>query len=249
MPDQRTLLQIQDVHKRYGQVEVLKGISIDVAKGERIAIIGRSGSGKSTLLRCVNGLEGVEKGRILFDGSEVSPTKRGIQSLRARIGFVFQNFNLFPHLTALDNVALGPRVVKHVPRDAAQARAVEALRSVGLAEKVNAMPDELSGGQQQRVAIARALAMDPQLMLFDEPTSALDPELIGEVLVAIRDLALTGMTMLLVTHEMRFARRVADRVIFIDQGRLVIDAEPERVFGADAPEAVRTFVSMTEHEV
>jgi ABC-type polar amino acid transport system ATPase subunit len=249
MLDSPSLLEIRDVHKRYGQIEVLNGVSTSVAVGERIAIIGRSGSGKSTLLRCVNGLEAVDAGKIVFEHEEMSPSRRGIQSLRARIGFVFQSFNLFPHLTALENIALGPRVVKRFPAPLARERAVKALQSVGLVDKINAMPDELSGGQQQRVAIARALAMDPRMMLFDAPTSALDPELVNEVLIVIRNLAEAGMTMLLVTHEMRFAHRVADRVIFIDGGKIVVEAEPNFVFGRDAPEAVRTFVRLSEHDV
>jgi ABC-type polar amino acid transport system ATPase subunit len=249
MAESGPLLQIHDVHKWYGRLEVLKGVSANVNVGERVVIIGRSGSGKSTLLRCVNGLEAFDRGNITFGGLEVSPSRPGIQSIRARIGFVFQNFNLFPHLTALENAALGPRVVKRLGQEAARGRAAEALRSVGLADKVNSMPDELSGGQQQRVAIARSLAMDPQMMLFDEPTSALDPELIGEVLAVIRDLARAGMTMVLVTHEMRFARQVADRVLFIDGGLIVMDAPPEHLFGRDAPESVRAFLSQTEHEI
>jgi ABC-type polar amino acid transport system ATPase subunit len=249
MAESPPLLQIRDVHKWYGRLEVLKGVSTDVKVGERVVIIGRSGSGKSTLLHCVNGLEAFEKGSIVFDGLEVSPSRPGIQSIRAKIGFVFQSFNLFPHLTALENAALGPRVVKRFRPDAARERAAKALRSVGLADKMNSMPSELSGGQQQRVAIARSLAMDPQLMLFDEPTSALDPELIGEVLVVIRDLARAGMTMVLVTHEMRFARKVGDRILFIDGGSIVIDAPPEVIFGGDAPASVRTFLSQTEHDI
>jgi ABC-type polar amino acid transport system ATPase subunit len=243
------LLKVVDVRKRYGRLEVLKGVSASVRVGERVVIIGRSGSGKSTLLRCVNGLEAVDEGNVIFDGLVVSPSRPGIQSIRAKIGFVFQNFNLFPHLTALENAALGPRVVKRVGQETARNRAVEALRSVGLADKINSMPGELSGGQQQRVAIARSLAMDPQMMLFDEPTSALDPELVGEVLVVIRDLARAGMTMVLVTHEMRFARQVADRVLFIDEGTVVMDAPTKHVFSRDAPESVRAFLSLTEHEI
>ncbi len=243
------LLQIRNVHKWYRRLEVLKGVSGNVHVGERVVIIGRSGSGKSTLLRCVNGLESIDKGSIIFEGLDVSPTRPGIQTIRAKIGFVFQSFNLFPHLTALENAALGPRVVKRLGRDTARDRAVEALRSVGLVDKINSMPDELSGGQQQRVAIARSLAMDPQMMLFDEPTSALDPELIGEVLLVIRDLARAGMTMLLVTHEMRFARQVADRILFIDGGSIMMDAPPEQAFSRDAPESVRAFLRQTEHEI
>lgn len=243
------LVSIRGVRKSYGSIEVLRGIDLDIHTGERIAVIGRSGSGKSTLLRCINGLEPIDAGTILFEGRPVEARSRRVREIREQIGFVFQNFNLFPHLTALDNAAIGLRVVKHVGAQAAAAAARAALAQVGLAEKADAQPSQLSGGQQQRVAIARALAMEPKLLLFDEPTSALDPELIAEVLIVIRQLAASRRTMVLVTHEMRFASRVADRVIFIDQGRIEFEGLPAVAFGDDAPVSVKSFVRLTEHEV
>lgn len=243
------ILAVTDLHKSYGDHGVLNGVSIDVEPGQRVAVIGRSGSGKSTLLRCINGLEGWDAGSIAFDGQPVDPRRREIRRIREQIGFVFQSFNLFPHLSALDNVALGLRVVRHMKRPDAQARALAALESVGMVEKAHAAPASLSGGQQQRVAIARAMAMEPKLFLFDEPTSALDPELVGEVLEVIRDLAIAGRTMILVTHEMRFARRVADRVVFLDGGRIEADGSPDHVFGSEAPPRVKDFLRQTSHDV
>jgi ABC-type polar amino acid transport system ATPase subunit len=243
------ILQINDIHKAYGAVEVLKGISLELEPGEVIALIGRSGSGKSTLLRCVNGLEAIDRGSIVFEDRHVDPRSREIRAIRARIGFVFQHFNLFPHLDARGNVALGLQMVKGMTKQQSLERAEAALARVGLSDKATVHPAQLSGGQQQRVAIARALAMDPQLMLFDEPTSALDPELVGEVLAVIRDLALEGRTMLLATHEMRFAKRVADRVVYLDGGVCEAQGSPEEMFGPAAPEPVRGFLKHIEHEV
>ncbi|KNY20723.1 amino acid ABC transporter ATP-binding protein [Methylobacterium sp. ARG-1] len=215
------MIVLQDVRKHYGSLEVIKGVSAEVAKGEVVCIIGPSGSGKSTLLRCINGLEAYDGGEIRVDGQRVDRDKRSIQTIRTRVSMVFQRFNLFANRTALENVVEGPVHVKREPRAEVEERARALLARVGLAGKEHARPNELSGGQQQRVAIARALAMRPEAILFDEPTSALDPELVGDVLRVMRGLADEGMTMLVVTHEMGFAREVADRVLFLDGGRLV----------------------------
>ncbi|MCB4804616.1 polar amino acid transport system ATP-binding protein [Methylobacterium brachiatum] len=215
------MIVLEDVRKHYGSLEVIKGVSAEVAKGEVVCIIGPSGSGKSTLLRCINGLEAYDGGEIRVDGQRVDRDKRSIQTIRTRVSMVFQRFNLFANRTALENVVEGPVHVKRDPRAEVEERARALLARVGLAGKEHARPNELSGGQQQRVAIARALAMRPEAILFDEPTSALDPELVGDVLRVMRGLADEGMTMLVVTHEMGFAREVADRVLFLDGGRLV----------------------------
>jgi polar amino acid transport system ATP-binding protein len=215
------VIVLQDVRKHYGALEVIKGVSAEVTKGEVVCIIGPSGSGKSTLLRCINGLEAYDGGEIRVDGQRVDRDKRSIQTIRTRVSMVFQRFNLFANRTALENVVEGPVHVKREPRAEVEERARALLARVGLAGKEHARPNELSGGQQQRVAIARALAMRPEAILFDEPTSALDPELVGDVLGVMRGLADEGMTMLVVTHEMGFAREVADRVLFLDGGRLV----------------------------
>jgi polar amino acid transport system ATP-binding protein len=242
------LVRCLNVHKRFGEVEVLRGVDAEVARGEVVVLCGPSGSGKSTLLRCINHLERLDDGRIYVDGELVGyreqngklveDKEREIARKRAAIGMVFQRFNLFPHLTALENVSLGPKSVLKLPRKVADERARDLLKSVGLLEKVDAHPSQLSGGQQQRVAIARALAMNPKLMLFDEPTSALDPELVGEVLEVIQLLARDGMTMIVVTHEMGFAREVAQRMLFIDEGVIVEEGAPEHFF--TAPEHPRT---------
>lgn len=224
------LLRVEDLHKRYGKEEVLKGVSFSLDKGETKVIIGPSGTGKSTLLRCINRLTEPDRGRIWLEDVEITSPKVNINRIRAQIGFVFQDFNLFTHLTALDNVRLGLIRVKRMSKKEATARAMQELARVGLADKANAYPAELSGGQQQRVSIARALAMDPKLILFDEPTSALDPELIGEVLAVMEDLAQSGMTMLVVTHEMGFARTVADEIIFMEKGVIVEQGPPEQLF-------------------
>lgn len=226
------LLRVEDLHKRYGKEEVLKGVSFSLDKGETKVIIGPSGTGKSTLLRCINRLTEPDRGHIWLEDVEITSPKVNINRIRAQIGFVFQDFNLFTHLTALDNVRLGLIRVKGMSKKEATARAMEELARVGLADKANAYPAELSGGQQQRVSIARALAMDPKLILFDEPTSALDPELIGEVLTVMEDLAKSGMTMLVVTHEMGFARTVADEIIFMEKGVIVEQGPPDQIFGS-----------------
>jgi polar amino acid transport system ATP-binding protein len=215
------MIELRDVHKSFGRLEVLKGITASVAKSEVVCIIGPSGSGKSTILRCINGLENYQAGDILVEGARVERDTPSIVAIRTKVSMVFQRFNLFPHRTALENVIEGPIYVKQEPRHEATARGHELLAKVGLADKANSFPAQLSGGQQQRVAIARALAMQPAAILFDEPTSALDPELVGDVLSVMRKLAEDGMTMLVVTHEMGFAREVADRVLFIDGGVIV----------------------------
>ena len=224
------ILEVEDLHKRYGREEVLCGVSFEVQRGETKVIIGPSGTGKSTLLRCINRLTPPDKGRVWLDGVEVTDPKTNINRIRAAIGFVFQDFNLFTHLTALDNVRLGLLKVKGLDRRKATEVALEELRRVGLADKAGAYPAELSGGQQQRVSIARALAMDPKVILFDEPTSALDPELIGEVLEVMIDLAREGMTMVVVSHEMGFARSVADEIIFMEGGVIVEQGPPQQLF-------------------
>jgi len=227
-----SLLQVENIHKRYGKEEVLKGVSFALERGETKVVIGPSGTGKSTLLRCINRLTPPDQGRVWLDGSEVTGAHAEINTLRTQIGFVFQHFNLFSHLTALANVRIGPVRVKHMKKDPATRLAMEELERVGLGDKANAYPAQLSGGQQQRVSIARALAMSPKLILFDEPTSALDPELIGEVLYVMIDLAKSGMTMLVVTHEMGFARSVADEIIFMEHGVIVEQGEPQQMFCA-----------------
>jgi len=224
------LLRVEDIHKTYGDLEVLKGVSFTVQKGETKVIIGPSGTGKSTLLRCINRLTPPDKGRVWLEGVEVTHTKSRINKLRAQIGFVFQDFNLFSHLTALDNVRIGLVKVKGLKKDIATKLAMRELERVGLRDKANAYPAQLSGGQQQRVSIARALAMDPKLILFDEPTSALDPELIGEVLTVMISLAKEGMTMVVVPHEMGFARAVADEIIFMEHGVIVEQGPPQQLF-------------------
>jgi len=215
------MIEIRSLHKSYGSLQVIKGIDASVAKGEVVCIVGPSGSGKSTILRCINGLESYEGGVIEIDGIKVERKSATIKAIRTEVAMVFQRFNLFPHRTVLENVIEGPVYVKKENREQAITHAMELLESVGLAEKAEAFPAQLSGGQQQRIAIARALAMRPKAILFDEPTSALDPELVGDVLDVMRRLAETGMTMVVVTHEMQFAREVADRVLFIDQGVVV----------------------------
>jgi ABC-type polar amino acid transport system ATPase subunit len=245
MSDQN-LVELRGIHKAFGDNVVLAGVDLTVARGEVIAIAGPSGSGKSTMLRCVNGLETADRGEITFDGKSVKPGK-GLSALRAEIGFVFQQFHLWPHKSVLDNITLAPMKVKGVARDVAVERAEELLTRVGIAEKAHQFPAELSGGQQQRVAIARALAMDPKLMLFDEPTSALDPEMIREVLDVMRDLARGGMTMLVVTHEMGFAREVCDRLVFIDGGLIVEEGPPAEFFANAQSERAREFVDKIIH--
>jgi ABC-type polar amino acid transport system ATPase subunit len=236
--DDVSMVRMEDVHKRFGDNVVLDGIDLSVAQGEVLCVIGPSGSGKSTLLRCINLLEPIQSGRIFLEGEEITRKGMDVSAIRQRIGIVFQQFNLFPQLTAIDNLTLAARRIRKMPRRDAEARARELLVSVGLEEKADQHPHQLSGGQQQRVAIARALMMQPHVMLFDEVTSALDPELVGEVLVVMRSLARDGMTMLVVTHEMQFAREVGDRVIFMDAGKIVEQGAPRDVL--DNPEQERT---------
>ncbi|WP_374584586.1 amino acid ABC transporter ATP-binding protein [Ideonella dechloratans] len=237
-------VRLQGLRKSYGPTEVLKGIDLEVQPGEVITIIGKSGSGKSTLLRCVNGLETFDHGSLLVEGQ---PLQHGnaaaLRALRQRVGMIFQSFNLFPHLSAGRNVMLAPGLVKKLPAAALEARARQLLQRVGLADKFDHLPSQLSGGQQQRVAIARALAMDPHILLCDEITSALDPELVGEVLQVVEGLARDGMTLMMVTHEMGFARKVSDRVIFMHQGKVHEMGPPEQLFGEPATPELRQFLS------
>jgi ABC-type polar amino acid transport system ATPase subunit len=232
------MIRVSDLHKWFGKLHVLRGIDCSILAGEVVVLCGPSGSGKSTLLRCINVLEQPTSGQISVDGIEVTARARNVNEIRQRIGIVFQQFNLFPHLSVLDNITLAPMKVRKVPKEEAQARALQLLERVGIPEKAEAYPAQLSGGQQQRVAIARALAMRPKAMLFDEPTSALDPEMIKEVLDVMRDLARDGMTMIVVTHEMGFAREVADRVVFMDAG-LIVEEAPAREF-FESPREART---------
>jgi polar amino acid transport system ATP-binding protein len=236
------LLECRDVRKRFGDLLVLDDLTLDVAEHEVVVLIGASGSGKSTLLRCVNLLETLDDGTITLDGRDITDPRVDPDEVRQRIGIVFQSFNLFPHMTVLDNITLAPRRVHKVARAEAEATAREWLARVGLAEKATEYPDRLSGGQQQRVAIVRALVNQPRLLLLDEVTSALDPELVGEVLSMIRDLKGQGMTMMLATHEMGFARQVADRVCFLEKGRILEEGPPEQVFGAPREERTRQFL-------
>mgnify|MGYP000879973147 CR=1 FL=1 len=237
------MIQIRDLHKSFGTLHVLRGIDLDIAAQEVVCVIGPSGSGKSTMLRCINRLEEPTSGTIDVDGARVSAPDADLDSIRAHMGMVFQQFNLFAHKTALGNVMLAPRAVRKLNQKDAETIGREKLARVGLADKANAFPAQLSGGQQQRVAIARALAMEPKVMLFDEPTSALDPELVGEVLSVMKQLANEGMTMVVVTHEMGFAREVADRVVFMDGGVVVEHGAPEELFGSPREPRTREFLS------
>ena len=236
-----TVVHLQSVHKRFGALHVLRGVSFSVTKGQVVAIIGKSGSGKSTALRCINRLESVDEGQIRVCGDQVHDAWLDNRALRSDVGIVFQSYNLFPHLTVLQNITLGPTSVKRMPAAQARELALDVLARVGLADKAGSYPEQLSGGQQQRVAIARSLAMQPQVMLFDEVTSALDPELTGEVLKVMEKLAAEGMTMILVTHEMAFARNVADQVIFMHQGQVWEQGDPEILANPSTPE-LRQFV-------
>jgi ABC-type polar amino acid transport system ATPase subunit len=236
------VVRLDGVHKSFGDNEVLRGIDLEVRQGEVLTIIGPSGSGKSTLLRCVNLLEPLNAGRIFFEGEEITRKGADLAATRQRIGMVFQQFNLFPHLTVMNNLTLAARRIRRQSRDEAETRARTLLERVGLAEKAGQHPHQLSGGQQQRVAIARALMMNPHVMLFDEVTSALDPELVGEVLIVMRDLARDGMTMLVVTHEMQFAREVGDRLVFMDEGRIVEEGVPAEVLDRPQEERTRRFL-------
>ncbi|MEX2548471.1 MAG: amino acid ABC transporter ATP-binding protein [Chloroflexota bacterium] len=241
------IIVCRDVHKWFGQLHVLRGIDLTVKSGEVIVIFGPSGSGKSTFIRTINRLEEHQRGDIFVDGIELTSDIRNIAAIRSEIGMVFQSFNLFPHLTALQNVTLGPIRVRRWPRAKADQKAMELLERVGIPEQAHKHPAQLSGGQQQRVAIARALAMQPKIMLFDEPTSALDPEMINEVLEVMRELAGSGMTMLCVSHEMGFARAVADRMVFIDEGVIVEQGPPSQIFGAPEQERTKQFLSQILH--
>ena len=232
------IIEVSDLHKSFGTNHVLTGIDLAVEDGEVVCVIGPSGSGKSTLLRCLNRLEDITGGDVVIDGHRLTDPKTRIDGVRAEIGMVFQQFNLFPHMSVIENICLAPMMVRKLGKAGATDRARALLDKVGLADKENAYPSSLSGGQQQRVAIARALAMEPRVMLFDEPTSALDPELVGEVLAVMKDLAHEGMTMVVVTHEMGFAREVGDRVVFMDGGVIVEEGDPQQVFSS--PREVRT---------
>jgi polar amino acid transport system ATP-binding protein len=238
-----TVLRLQDVHKSFGDREVLRGIDLEVAEHEVVALIGASGSGKSTLLRTVNLLERVDDGRIWLRDTDISDPRIAADAVRARIGVVFQHYNLFPHLSVLDNVTLASRHVLKVPRDQAEQRGLELLARIGLADFAKAYPDRLSGGQQQRAAIVRAIATGPELLLLDEVTSALDPELVGEVLQLVKELAADGTTIVMATHEMAFAREVADRVVFLDGGVIVEQGPPAQLFGAPREARTREFLS------
>lgn len=242
-----SLVELKDVVKRYGNNTVLNGVSLGVEKGEIIAIIGRSGSGKSTMLRCINGLEPIQGGSVAFDGRIVNDPATDLRELRQHVEIVFQSFNLFPHLSVEKNITLAPKVVKGMQQSEARLLAEAVLRKVGLGEKIDAFPDQLSGGQQQRVAIARSLAMQPVLMLFDEITSALDPELVGEVLKVLEEMARDGMTMILVTHEIGFARKVANRVVFMHQGKIWEQGPAAATLGNPNTPELETFLSAVLH--
>ncbi|MEZ0347697.1 MAG: amino acid ABC transporter ATP-binding protein [Thermus sp.] len=242
----RPIIRIHNLHKWFGSLHVLRGIHLEVAPGEKLVIIGPSGSGKSTLIRCINRLEDFQEGEVVVDGRNVKE-ERALREVRREVGMVFQQFNLFPHMTVLENITLAPMRVRGWSRERAEGKALELLEGVGILDQARKYPGELSGGQQQRVAIARALAMEPKVMLFDEPTSALDPEMVGEVLDVMRDLARGGMTMLVVTHEMGFAREVADRVIFMDRGQVVEEGRPEEIFTRPREERTRAFLERVLH--
>ncbi|WP_127160816.1 amino acid ABC transporter ATP-binding protein [Veillonella sp. VA137] len=236
------MIQLQNVHKYFGQLHVLKGVSTEIEAGEVVVIIGPSGSGKSTVLRCMNYLEEPTQGDVIVDGKNLN-VKENINNVRAEVGMVFQRFNLFPHMTVLDNITLAPQKIRGLSKSEAESIAHDLLGKVGLSDKAEAYPEQLSGGQQQRVAIARALAMKPKVMLFDEPTSALDPEMVSEVLDVMKDLAKEGMTMVIVTHEMSFAKEVATRVLFVDGGEILEEGTPAEVFDTPKHERTKSFLS------
>ncbi len=238
-----SLVTFDAVNKWYGEHQVLKDLDFAVGEGEVVVLIGPSGSGKSTLLRCINRLESIDQGSIMFNGAAIPEDAKGLNHLRSQIGMVFQSFNLFPHLTVLDNIALGPMRVLGLTKQEAHERALDLLTKVGIPDKLHAYPTDMSGGQQQRVAIARGLAMEPKMMLFDEPTSALDPEMIQEVLDVMINLAEGGMTMIVVTHEMGFAKRAGDRIVFLDSGRIVEEASPEKFFSDPESDRAKDFLS------
>jgi len=243
MEKSEPIIQIEHATKYFGRLKAVDSVSLSVRTGEKVVIIGPSGSGKSTLLRAINRLEEISSGRIIVDGMDIMDASNDINKIRMEVGMVFQSFNLFPHKTALQNLTMAPVKLRKTPREEAEANALRLLRKVNIGEKANAYPAQLSGGQQQRVAIARALAMNPKIMLFDEPTSALDPEMIGEVLDVMKNLALEGMTMVVVTHEMGFAREVADRVIFMDHGAVVEEGTPEHFFTNPTHARTKLFLS------
>lgn len=236
------MIRVEHLYKNYGDHEVLKDINVHIKEREVVCIIGPSGSGKSTFLRCLNLLEPITSGKVVVDGHDLTDPKTDINRIRTEMGMVFQQFNLFPHKRVIDNITIAPIRVRKWPREKAEQKAMELLGKVGLRDKAQAWPEQLSGGQQQRVAIARALAMDPKVMLFDEPTSALDPEMIKEVLAVMKQLASEGMTMVVVTHEMGFAREVSDRVLFMDQGMIIEEGKPEELFNQPKEERTRSFL-------
>ena len=243
MTTNEILIKVDGLQKSFGEIEVLNGINIDIHRGEVIVVIGPSGSGKSTFLRCLNRLEESTGGKIIFDGVDITDTKTNINLHRQKMGMVFQQFNLFPHLNILKNLTIGPTKLLKKSKEEAEAKAMELLRVVGLADRAEAYPSQLSGGQKQRVAIVRALCMEPEVMLFDEPTSALDPEMVGEVLEVMKNLAAEGMTMAVVTHEMGFAKEVADRVVFVDGGVIVEEGTPEEIFNNPKSERLKSFLA------
>lgn len=237
------MITVSNLCKSFGGLEVLKGVNVEIDKGDVICVIGPSGSGKSTFLRCLNLLETPTSGSILFEGDELTDKKIDLNKHRQKMGMVFQQFNLFPHMTVLDNLTCAPIMLKKAPKAEAEKKAMELLARVGLADRANAWPNQLSGGQKQRVAIVRALCMEPDVMLFDEPTSALDPEMVGEVLDVMKELAKSGMTMVVVTHEMGFAREVASRVLFLDDGVIAEEGTPDEIFGAPKCERLQSFLA------
>lgn len=243
MTTNEMLIEVKGLKKNFGKIEVLNGIDNEIKKGEVVCIIGPSGSGKSTFLRCLNLLEEPTGGQIIFDGTDITDPKTNINIHRQKMGMVFQQFNLFPHMTVLDNMTLAPMKLLNLSKAEAEERAISLLEKVGLADRKDSYPSQLSGGQKQRVAIVRALCMEPQVMLFDEPTSALDPEMVGEVLAVIKDLAKSGMTMAVVTHEMGFAKEVADRVLFIDEGVIAEEGTPDEIFNNPKSQRLQSFLS------
>lgn len=237
------MISVRDLHKKFGKLHVLKGIDIEISQGEVVVVIGPSGSGKSTFLRCLNLLETPTDGEIIFEGLSITDKKNDINKLRQKMGMVFQQFNLFPHMTVLENITLAPLKLKNISKLEADEIAMKLLKRVGLADKASSYPAQLSGGQKQRIAIARALAMSPDVMLFDEPTSALDPEMVGEVLDVMKELAAEGMTMIVVTHEMGFAKEVGDRLIFMDEGKILEEGNPKAVFANPQHPRTKDFLS------